>query len=174
MTGGYIYTALAIALVIAAIAALSSRGRPSEEGGILIYKYPPVLKYICTFGFLFALLVPFVITKTGFGFSVYNLKYEDAATLFGLAALAALELFGIFYINNYEIRVYDDKVTYGIAKRMFYFADVLEVKHRVSGVGAVLIVLRNKKRISFTNSISGFYDLERTLKQRVAAIHQRG
>ena len=81
-------------------------------------------------------------------------------------------MLGIYYVNNYEIRVYDDRMAYGIAKKTIYFRDVLEVKHRVSGVGTVLIVLRNKKHISFTNSISGFYDLERTLKQKVAASRQ--
>ena len=173
MASGYIYTALVVTLVIAAVAALLSRGRPSEEDGALVYKYPPILKYVCIFGFLFALLVPFVITKTGFGLSINNLKHEDAVILFGLVLLATLEVFGIFYINNYEIRVYDDRVIYGIVKRTFYFRDVLEIKHIVSGVSAVLIVLKNKKRISFTNSISGFYDLEQTLRQKVAALHQR-
>lgn len=167
--------ALIVAFVLGLLGILVSKGRPTVQDGALVFKYPSGLRYLFIIGFLFFAIIPFVLTKTGFGFSVKNVSNESVLTLLGLALAAGLQLFGIYYVNKYEIRIYDDKMTYGMAKkRTIYFRDVSEIKHMVSGVGAVLIVLRNKKRISFTNSISGFYDFERMLKQKVVAIHQNG
>ena len=172
MTDTNVLTVLIVVFALVVVVIFASRGRPSVQDGALIYKYPSGLKYLFAFGFVSFVLAPFFITKTGFGFSIQNVKNLDAISLLTLAPLVGLQLLGIYYVNNYEIRIYDDRMAYGIAKKTIYFRDVLEVKHMVSGVGAVLIVLRNKKRISFTNSISGFYDLERTLKQKVAASRQ--